>query len=171
LGYQANKSEPDECGTTFSSSGPTTVRDQIENAIVAASRGDYACGERAINVVLGSNPMSAVALRILGIILQLKGEPSRAMTYFARARQVDPSNRLISYYECLASQETPEAVPNCARAVMENDGLPEAHIMLANALLTQAPNEALKEADRAISIKPSGFASLLRAKALAALGH
>lgn len=147
-----------------SGSGPSPLL--LQQTIQFANSGDYSRSLRGLKAILELDPQSGLALRILGLVLGLRGESSRSVEAFDRAIAVDPQDASAYYYRCLAlAPNNPTlAISDCKAAIRINPGLTEAHLGLAEALLTLGePDRASSEATIVTSRSakdPLGFAML-----------
>ena len=124
--------------------GPTTaVADNSDTALIIkealqqATVSDYDGAFRTIKSALEVYPTSAIALRLAGLLAHMLGRSSDANAYFERALLQSPTDPLPLYYECMATRGE-QAASICARAVGANEGLPEAQLLLTNAVAQAA---------------------------------
>ena len=130
---------------------------------------------QTLQTVLSLDPASAIALRLLGVVMHLTGRSVEGVQSLERAIQLDPQDGVAYSFLCLihAEQSDAAALADCEKAVNLKPDLTEAHLGLAISLTTAGElPRAYGEATRAIALDPTSAPSFaLRGDLAAAQGH
>lgn len=129
----------------------------IARAATLAQKGDYTNSVRTLKAVLELDPQCALALRILGLVLNLMGQHAKSVAALTRAVAIDPQDAKSYYYMCLVRgpSDGSGAVEDCEASLGIDPNNSHAHLGVANALLALGDvNRARTEAEHAIQLDP-----------------
>ncbi len=130
----------------------------VTRAVMLAQKGDYNNSVRALEAVLELDPQSSLALRVLGLVLNLMGNRDQSINSLNRAISIDPQDAKAYYYKCLVlgPSDGAAAVEDCEASLGIDPKDDEVHLGLANAFLDLGQlSRAHLEADRAIELDPN----------------
>ena len=140
--------------------GITTAPDLLNRAAVSFMAGQMAEAEHLCRQVLQRQPDHPEALRQLGLVRLVGGDPAAALAILLPLQEIfgkDPDLAIALAEAAWAAQDVAEAIPHYRRALALAPGRVRARVRLGLALLTAGlASEARQELELAASVQPDG---------------
>jgi len=131
---------------------------RLQHALAAFHSGDPSAAQRLCEDLLHSEPRSAGALQLLGVICAQNGNSARALALFGEALRLEPGDALTHSFKAIVHQDLAQWEQSLAsydRAIALRPDFAEACSNRGNVLMQlERWDAALASFDRALAVKP-----------------